>query len=221
MERVEGTPVKFVVTKKFVYGDKTFRPGEVLNWDIRSFEELQLTNDENIIEIEMTKKDWERELEEKVNYMDRVEGMPIRFVVTKPIFYRGKAYKKGQVLDWPKTTYEELAESFPIHTHIIEMTKENWKEELEEKTKLLNNRITKIEDKSGEVIPYHPILEILHTEDAIGKRKGGLITDYYELQEIEKIVNIFEERTNTLDRLSNKPKNETKGKTFIKKRSSN
>ena len=153
MERVEGTPVKFVVTKKFVYGDKTFRPGEVLNWDIRSFEELQLTNDENIIE--------------------------------------------------------------------IEMTKENWKEELEEKTKLLNNRITKIEDKSGEVIPYHPILEILHTEDAIGKRKGGLITDYYELQEIEKIVNIFEERTNTLDRLSNKPKNETKGKTFIKKRSSN
>ena len=77
MERVEGTPVKFVVTKKFVYGDKTFRPGEVLNWDIRSFEELQLTNDENIIEIEMTKKDWERELEEKVNYMDRVEGMPI------------------------------------------------------------------------------------------------------------------------------------------------
>ena len=225
MDRVEGERVKFVVLKRLEYDNKIRRPQEYY-WDPlsadqirRSFPELiYVPGNKNYEEEEMDKQQELTENKEEVteekdplDYDGRAEEMPIRFVVTKDFTYRGEENKDGDVLDWKEITYKETPEEYKKHTKILEMTRKDWIEELEEKKEKSIERKANAEEFVE--IRNIPALEVLNPNEKIGERDGGLMRDYSDLKEVDRVLKVVETEI-----IPQPTKNDHKSKTFIKRR---
>ena len=210
MSRKDGEPANFVIIKRFESGGKTYFPGEKYLNDVRTYKELFENNSESIFDLDSVepKEKTLEELLEEIDYDDRVEGMPIRVVMLKPVRFRGHDLRRGDVIEWSETTYREFIQDHKSHTYIVKMYAEDWIEESKKMQEALTARFDKIQELTGVDVrteDNNPIYATLEKEKIGEKNKGGVSQDYYNLQYLEGKASKYESNIYS-DKTPNTPK---------------